>query len=78
MFTHSRIAPRLIDRPQSAQAGGESGEVVEEDVIRGVTYMWKQLKQATKSTPKKDRRISFTSRKSVGATTLVQLVSAVH
>eukprot|EP00729_Bicosta_minor_P016293 gene16293-25266_t len=29
-------------------AGGESGEVVEEDVIRGVTYMWKQLKQATK------------------------------
>jgi hypothetical protein len=45
-------------------AGGELGEVVEEDVVRGVTYMFKQLKRVSQQTPKKDRRISFTSRKS--------------
>jgi hypothetical protein len=44
-------------------AGGKSGEVVEADVIRGVAYMWAQLKRVAQSKPKKDRRISFTSRK---------------
>lgn len=50
MHTHfATNAIRYVGTVPLRVAGGESGEVVEEDVIRGVTYMWKQLKQATKA-----------------------------
>ena len=42
-------------------------QVVEGDVIKGVTYMFKQLRRVSAQKPRKDRRLSFMSRKSAAS-----------